>query len=139
MRRLIRIVKDAVYEPIIWAIARVVGVRHCRDPLEEIQSAIQSGVAVMLDVRERSEWVQGHLQDAIFVPLSRLRSRKSVGEWKQQIPTDRPVYIHCGAGGRSLIAASILSSHGIDARALKLGFDVLVAEGFPAVTVHGPG
>ncbi|MCE9563991.1 MAG: rhodanese-like domain-containing protein [Planctomycetes bacterium] len=132
MRRLIRIVKAAVYEPIIWAIARVVGMRHCRDPLEDIRAAIQSGLAVMLDVRERSEWEQGHLRDAIFVPLSRLQSRKSVDEWKKQIPTDRPVYIHCGAGGRSLIAASILSGHGYDARALKPGFAALVGAGFPA-------
>jgi len=131
LRRLIRIVKAAVYEPIIWAIARVVGVRHCRDPVEDIRAAIQSGVAVMLDVRERSEWEQGHLRDAIFVPLSRLRSRKSIDEWKKQIPTDRPVYIHCGAGGRSLIAASILTAHGYDARALKPGFSALAVGGFP--------
>ncbi|MBA4190532.1 MAG: rhodanese-like domain-containing protein [Planctomycetaceae bacterium] len=134
MNRFIRMLKAAVYEPLIWAIARVVGVRHTRDSLADVLAETQAGRAVLLDVRERSEWDRGHVLGAIFVPLSFLRERQSVAVWKKQIPTDRPVYIHCGAGGRSLIAASILAAHLYDARALKPGFDALVQAGFPAAS-----
>lgn len=58
-----------------------------------------------MDVRRRSEWKAGHLDGAIHVPLHDLPGR--VGE----LP-DLPVWVHCQAGYRASIAASILQATG---------------------------
>jgi rhodanese-related sulfurtransferase len=129
--RIGRIAKEAVYGPLRWAIARVVGARHCREPLADVRAAVEAGRAVMLDVREQSEWDRGHLRGAVPVPLSVLRGRPPA-EWTPRLPAGRPVYVHCGAGGRSLIAAPVLAAQGYDARPLRPGFDDLVRAGFPA-------
>ena len=59
----------------------------------------------VVDVRRRSEWKAGHLDGAIHVPLHDLPGR--VGE----LP-DLPVWVHCQAGYRASIAASILQATG---------------------------
>lgn len=131
MGRLGRLVRAVVYWPLTWAIGRVVGARHCREALADVRAAVESRRAVLLDVREQSEWDRGHLRDAVLVPLSVLR-RRPPAEWAARLPADRPVYVHCGAGGRSLIAAPTLAAQGYDARPLKPGYDDLVRAGFSA-------
>jgi rhodanese-related sulfurtransferase len=65
--------------------------------------------AVVIDVREPSEYVAGHVPRADLVPLSRLGS--SVAE----LPRGVPVYVICASGNRSLAAADFLARAGIDA------------------------
>jgi rhodanese-related sulfurtransferase len=64
---------------------------------------------VVIDVREPSEYVAGHVPRADLVPLSRLGS--SVAE----LPRGVPVYVICASGNRSLAAADFLARAGIDA------------------------
>jgi rhodanese-related sulfurtransferase len=109
----------------------VVGARHYREPLSVVREAVAAGRAVLLDVRDEAEWARGHLRDAIPVPLSHLRDRRRADDWTGRVPMDRPVYIHCGAVGRSLIAAAILPARGYEARPLKPGFEELARVGFP--------
>jgi hydroxyacylglutathione hydrolase len=61
---------------------------------------------VILDVRGGTEWDAGHLKGATHIPLAELPDR--LGE----VPLDQPVAVHCQAGGRSAIAASLLLSTG---------------------------
>ena len=56
----------------------------------------------VLDVRGPDEWAEGHLPGAIHVPWHDLPSR--IGE----VPSDRPIWVHCAAGLRAAIAASLL-------------------------------
>lgn len=49
----------------------------------------------IIDARERTEFNEGHLINAINIPLSEFRDRLD------EIPKDRPVYIHCRSGQRS--------------------------------------
>ena len=51
--------------------------------------------AYIIDVRERMEYENGHIKGAINIPLSELRDRVN------EIPKDRPVYLHCRTGQRS--------------------------------------
>ncbi len=60
----------------------------------------------VLDVRGASEYHSGHIEGAINIPLGYLERRL------QEIPTDRVLAIHCLAGTRSAIAASVLAAHG---------------------------
>lgn len=72
---------------------------------DELQSAAPPRV---LDVRTEAEWKDKHIEDTINIPLNQLQRR-----W-QEIPTDRPLVIHCLGGYRSMIAASILSCNGME-------------------------
>jgi rhodanese-related sulfurtransferase len=64
--------------------------------------------AVIIDVREDSEWNEQHIPGAIHIPLAQLNERLS--ELKQY--KDSPVITQCKAGGRSAQALSILKSAG---------------------------
>jgi len=64
--------------------------------------------AVILDVREKPEYEQGHITGATLIPLSELRQRVD------EIPKDQPVYIHCRSGQRSYNACLALQARGYD-------------------------
>jgi rhodanese-related sulfurtransferase len=90
--------------------------------------------AVLVDVREKSEWDAGHLEGALLVPLSWLREA-SAGEkfserLAEKLPAKKILYLHCRSGRRVLAAASILRKQGYDARPLKAGFEALRDAGF---------
>jgi len=101
---------------------------HTQEPLADIKKAVADGKAVIVDVREKAEWDEGHLKGAILIPLSTL---KSVNKAPDDLPKDKPLYVHCVAGVRSLAASEILKKIGYDARALKPGYEALKKEGFP--------
>ncbi len=60
----------------------------------------------ILDVREKPEWDSGHIKNAVHIPLSELRNRID------EIPRDKPVYIHCRSGQRSYNACLALQARG---------------------------
>lgn len=62
--------------------------------------------AFIVDVRERVEFERGHIKTAVNIPLSEFRERVN------EIPKDRPVYLHCRSGQRSYVAARILLNLG---------------------------
>ena len=108
-----------------WAGAEEV--THTKDTLPDIKKAVEEGKAVLVDCREEGEWTEGHLKGATFLPLSVVKKLKSAPDI---LPKDKPVYIHCAAGGRCLKATEILKSLGVDARAIKAGYDEMKEKGF---------
>jgi len=66
--------------------------------------------AVILDVRNLSEYQGGHIASAIHIPLPELNNR--FNEIKK---LNKPVIAHCASGMRSSKAASFLKSKGVDA------------------------
>jgi rhodanese-related sulfurtransferase len=64
--------------------------------------------AVIVDVREDSEWNEQHIPGAIHIPLAQLNERLS--ELKQF--KDSPVITQCKTGGRSEKALDVLKSAG---------------------------
>ncbi len=90
----------------------------------ELAEELASGEAAVLDVRSADEWEAGHLPDVMNIPLGQLPGRLS------EVPEGRPLILHCQAGGRSAIAASILQARGIkDVVNLTGGFGAWAAEG----------
>ncbi len=61
---------------------------------------------IIIDVREIREFERGHIKGAINIPLSELRKRTD------EIPKDKPVYLHCRTGQRSYNATLILQNLG---------------------------
>ncbi|MER6591079.1 rhodanese-like domain-containing protein [Micromonospora purpureochromogenes] len=82
--------------------------------LAEFAAAHADGAAVV-DVREPFEYVEGHVPGARSVPLGQLPA--VVGD----LPRNRPVYVICASGNRSLAAAQFLARGGIDARSVSGG------------------
>lgn len=104
---------------------------HTRDPLPQVRQAVESGAAILIDVRERGEWDAGHLQIARLVPLSGLPAAAQVGTLGELLPKDKVIYCHCASGRRVLKAADLLRRHGYDVRPLKEGYEELARSGFP--------
>ena len=104
---------------------------HTTDDLKTVKTAVESGKAVLLDVREKAEWENGHLKDAKFLPMSELTKSQGDAILNLKIDKKTVVYTHCGAGARALRAATMLKAKGYDVRALKPGFSDLLDAGFP--------
>lgn len=102
--------------------------KHTGDSLEQVKTSVASGKAVLVDVREQAEWDNGHLKAASLVPLSVLS--KEGAAIPATLPKDKPIYLHCRSGARSLKAAEILKARGYDARPLEAGYGQLVKDGF---------
>ncbi len=103
---------------------------HTVDSLDVVKQRIADGSAVLIDVREVSEWNEGHLSNATLVPLSTLKDASTQAAALGKIPKDKPVYIHCRSGGRAVLSAEVLAGKGYDIRPLKAGFEKLVESGF---------
>lgn len=93
---------------------------------KELASRITRGEVVVVDVRALSEWDEGHLPGASHIMLGYLAERAA------ELPTDKPVVVHCRTSNRSAIGASILQAKGIP-QVIKMqeGYVGWVAAGFP--------
>lgn len=85
--------------------------------------ALVASNAYILDVREKGELASGVIHGSHNIPMSELRGR--VGE----IPTDRPLYVHCRTGQRSYNVVLTLQ---------QLGFNQVynIAGGFLALSFY---
>lgn len=83
--------------------------------------------AVLLDVREREEWVAGHAPDAHHVPMSELTARMA------DIPDAEPLYVVCRVGGRSARVVAYLAQQGLEVVNVEGGMLDWAARGRPLV------
>lgn len=63
---------------------------------------------VVLDVRRENEFVNGHLKDALNLPLSSMSDPGSMA----MVDDTQNLYVHCAGGYRSVIASSLLKRQG---------------------------
>jgi len=87
--------------------------------------------AVLLDVREHEEWVAGHAEGAVHVPLGQLPGR--LGD----VPDGSEVVVVCRSGARSAQATAWLAAQGRRAANLDGGMQAWVAAGRPMVSESG--
>jgi hydroxyacylglutathione hydrolase len=73
----------------------------------EAAAMVARGEAAAVDVRGRAEWEVGHLPGVPNIPVGYLAERLA------ELPTDKPVIVHCQGGARSAIAASVLQARGL--------------------------
>jgi hydroxyacylglutathione hydrolase len=73
----------------------------------EAAAMVARGEATVIDVRGHAEWEAGHLPGVANIPVGYLAERIA------ELPTDRPVVVHCQGGARSAIAASVLQARGL--------------------------
>jgi hydroxyacylglutathione hydrolase len=82
--------------------------------VDQLEALLAAG-AELIDVREKDERDTGYIAGSRNIPY-RLLAAGDV-----DLPRDRPLVTVCEAGPRAVIAASILASHGLDARAVADG------------------
>lgn len=63
-------------------------------------------VDMVIDVRKESEYVAEHVAEAYNKPLDQINN------WFPELDKNKPFYIHCAGGYRSMTTASILKSRG---------------------------
>lgn len=74
----------------------------------DVESLPRDGSVTLLDVRTVTEVSRGKIDGFINIPLDSLRERIN------EIPKNKPVYVHCHSGLRSYIACRILAGNGCD-------------------------
>ncbi|RXK59809.1 MBL fold metallo-hydrolase [Lacibacter luteus] len=75
---------------------------------------------VVVDVRKETEFAEGHLKDAVNLPLAEMNDPGLIAN----IEDRDNLYVHCAGGYRSVIASSILKKQGFhNLRNVVGGFD----------------
>lgn len=108
----------------------VAAAEHTKDSLKTVKEKIDDKKAVLVDVREKSEWDKGHIDGAILLPLSELQDGIDAKTLEKKLSKNRIVYTHCVVGKRYLTGSDILQKSGFEVRALKAGYEELLDAGF---------
>ena len=89
--------------------------------------------ATVIDVREPEEFASGHIPDAVNLPQADLATRLD------ELPHDRPVFVICQGGFRSLRAAQFLKQRGLsDVASVKGGTEAWRAGGGEMIRETAP-
>ena len=88
---------------------------------EEVVEKIKNNEDIsFLDVRREEEYKNGHLKDAVLIPLIELSSEKLE---QKGIGKDAEVIVYCGRGVRSETACEMLNEWGYKVRHLTGGLE----------------
>lgn len=72
----------------------------------EAAELVKHGEATIIDVRNQSEWDEGHIPEARHIMLGYLAEQAAT------LPTGQTIIVQCQTGGRSAVGASILQAKG---------------------------
>ncbi len=84
----------------------------------DVENLARDGSVFLLDTRTPFEVMQGKIDGFVNIPLDELRERID------EIPKDKPVYVHCHSGLRSYLACRILTGNGYDCYNLAGGWRI---------------
>jgi rhodanese-related sulfurtransferase len=93
--------------------------------VQEANELLNSGEAVLVDVREPHEWDAGRIPGARHVQLEHLASRADT------IPRDKRVIFQCRLGVRSAMATKAFRASGYDALSMAGGIQAWHDAGLP--------
>src|SRR6266481_4554192 len=96
---------------------------------QDAAAKLNSGDAVVVDVREKDEWDEGHIPDAIHMSRGTIEL-----DIEEKVPdTNAMIICHCGGGGRSALAAESLQKMGYkNVRSMAGGFKAWKTAGLPS-------
>lgn len=77
--------------------------------LSDLEMLLQDESVTLLDTRTPKEFIQGHIEGFMNIPVDELRERI------EEVPVGKPVYVICQSGLRSYIATRILEGFGYEA------------------------
>ncbi len=82
--------------------------RYGNVSIEEAKEMIDNGEANVLDVRNQTEYDEGHIENSDHIMVGTLKNRLD------EVDSSKTVIVHCQGGARSAIATSLLKANGID-------------------------
>lgn len=82
----------------------------------DVSSLPKDGSINLIDTRTKGEYMRGHIDGFINIPVDSLRERMN------EIDKSKPVYIVCQVGLRGYLACRILSGYGYDCYNLSGGY-----------------
>jgi rhodanese-related sulfurtransferase len=96
----------------------------------EFKAKIESAKGTILDVRTPGEVAQGYIAEAVVLDMYRPDFTSKLA----QLPKDKPVYVYCASGVRSIQTAQILQQNGFkEVYNLNKGIMDWYRNGFPVV------
>ena len=97
--------------------------------VHELAEWIEQGREItVIDVREHSEWLAGHIEGAVHLPMLEASARRA------EVPPDRPKAVLCAGGLRSSTAISALKRHGLQGwYNVTGGMTAWMRSGYPVV------
>ena len=103
----------------------------------DVEKLPRDGSVILLDTRTQAEFEQGHIADAVNIPLDILRERLS------ELDAAKEIYVNCYSGLRSYIACRILTQNGFSCSNLSGGYrfyeNVINEKSYDAVPTHPCG
>ena len=97
-----------------------------RIPAAQFAKEFDVKSSVVIDVRRESEYRAEHVEESYNKPLDQING------WFAEMDNDKPFYLHCAGGYRSMIAASILKSRGVhNFKEVEGGFKAIAEAGVP--------
>ena len=87
--------------------------------------AAEREAGVTIDVRERDEYMQGHVPEAILVPMGQLASRL------HQLDRTARIHVICASVNRSRAITDLLVAAGVDAVSVAGGTAAWIESGRP--------
>jgi rhodanese-related sulfurtransferase len=99
---------------------------YTKDDVDVIKAKVQKGEVVLIDVREKNEWYEGHVSGAKLLSLSKISKGATKAEIESVVGKDKVIYLHCKAGSRCMKAAEILEKQGFKVQAIDLPVGELI-------------
>jgi len=93
---------------------------------QDAAAKLESGEALIIDVRDKDEWDEGHIPGATHLSRGTIEF-----DIEEKVPDPHAMIIcHCGGGGRSALAAESLQKMGYkNVRSMAGGFKAWRAAG----------
>jgi rhodanese-related sulfurtransferase len=98
---------------------------------QDAATKLNSGEAVVIDVRDKDEWNEVHIPGATHMSRGTIEL-----DIEEKLPdADAMIICHCGGGGRSALAAETLQKMGYkNVRSMAGGLKAWKAAGLPTTT-----
>ena len=95
---------------------------------QDAAAKLKSGEAVIVDVRDKDEWDEGHIPGAMHMSRGAIEL-----DIEEKVPDlDAMIICHCGGGGRGALATESLQEMGYkNARNMSGGVKAWKAAGLP--------
>lgn len=123
---------DAAYDPLAYFAAKLV---HETDPSDVYAAQKAGDEFVLVDVRSRDAWDQGHAEGALHLPYRDIAQRAPI-----ELDPAVPIVVYCwspgcNAGAKGAVEFARL---GFRVREMIGGFEYWAREGLPVESSSGP-
>ena len=97
---------------------------------QDAAAKLKAGEATIIDVREKDEWDEEHIPDAMYMSRGTIEI-----DIEDKVPdTNTMIICHCSGGGRSALATESLQKMGYkNVRSMAGGFKAWKAAGLPTI------